>query len=164
VAEIRQGLADLQALGANLARSYFLTLLAEACARIGRPEEGLRALTEAQEFANTTGEGYWQADTHRLKGELLLQQDPTKAQDAETCFQQALEVARRQQARSLELRAALSLARLWAEQGNPQAACELLAPVYAGFTEGFQTHDLQRAAAFLEQSRGSNEDGQAQGF
>jgi class 3 adenylate cyclase/tetratricopeptide (TPR) repeat protein len=152
VAEIRQGLVELSDLGANLPRTYFLAMLAEACGHAGRPEEGLPALTEGQELADATGgESYWQPELYRLKGELLFQHDPTKAQDAEACFRGALDVARRQQARSLELRAATSLARLWHQQGKTQAARELLAPVYGSFTEGFQTHDLQQARALLEQ-------------
>jgi predicted ATPase len=151
VAEIRQGLAELGTLTANLARTYYLALLAEGCARTGRTEEGLHALAEAQELADANGEGYWQPEIHRLKGELLSQHDPTKVPDAEVCFHQALKVARCQQARSLELRAAMSLARLWDGQGKTAAARELLAPVYGAFTEGFQTHDLQTARALLEQ-------------
>ena len=135
-----------------MGRTYYLALLAEACARADRLEEGLQALAEAQEFADATGEAFWLPEIHRLKGELLLQHDPTAAQDAEACLHQALEVARRQQARSLELRAAMSLARLWRQQGKTQAAHELVAAVYGGFTEGFQTPDLQTARALLQQA------------
>jgi serine/threonine protein kinase/tetratricopeptide (TPR) repeat protein len=151
--EISQGLAGLQPRGSVACRSYFLTLLAEACARAGRRQEGLTALAEAQEFADTTGERYWQAEVHRLRGELLLQHDPTALPDAEDSFHAALEVARRQQARSLELRAAVSLARVWDQQGRTQAAGELLAPVCAAFTEDLHTSDLQEARALLEHSR-----------
>jgi predicted ATPase len=151
IADIRQGLAAVRTLGANMALTYYLILLAEACASTGRPEEGLPALAEAQDLAHATGESYWQAEIHRLQGELLWQHDPTAAENAEACLQQALAVARRQQARSLELRAAMSLARLWHQQGKTQAARELLAPVYGSFTEGFQTHDLQAARGLLEQ-------------
>jgi predicted ATPase/class 3 adenylate cyclase len=150
--EIRQGLAGLRAQGTLACRSYFLTLLAEACARAGRPEEGLHALAEARELA-AAGERYWQAEIHRLEGELRLQQDPTALQDAEAGFHRALEAARRQQARSLELRAALSLARLGIDQGKTQPAGELVAGVYAGFAEGFDTHDLRTARTLLEQCR-----------
>jgi TOMM system kinase/cyclase fusion protein len=153
VAEMRQGLEELGTLTANLARTYYLALLAEACAHAGRPEEGLHALAEAQELVHANGESYWQAEIHRLEGELLLQHDPTALADAETCFHQALEVARRQQARSLELRAAMSLAQLWSRQGRSQAGHELVAAVYGAFTEGFHTHDLQTARAWLEQDR-----------
>jgi TOMM system kinase/cyclase fusion protein len=153
-AEIRQGLAAWHAQGSELARTYFLALLAEACAVAGRPEEGLTALAEAQEFADATGERFWQAEIHRLQGELLLQHDPLATPDAEVYFHQALAVAHRQQARSLELRAALSLARLWDRQGKAQAARELLAPVYGSFTEGFHAPDQQAARALLEEWQG----------
>jgi predicted ATPase len=148
--EIRQGLEDLRAQAVLGDRNEMLPLLAEACARAGRPEEGLEALAEALEFADSTGETIFQAEVYRLKGELLLQHDPTAVAAAEACFRQAFELARRQQALSLELRAALSLARLWDRQGQHQAARDLLAPVYGAFTEGFRTHDLQTARALLE--------------
>jgi predicted ATPase len=126
--------------------------LGEACGGAGRPQEGLEALAEAQDLANATGgESYWQPELHRLRGELLFQHDPTAVAAAEACFHQALAVARRQQARSLELRAALSLGRLWDRQGKTPAARELLAPIYGAFTEGFQTHDLQTARTLLDQ-------------
>jgi class 3 adenylate cyclase/predicted ATPase len=148
---IRQGLEELRLQDALSDRNELLSLLAEACARTGRPAEGLLAVAEALAFADASSETFLNADLYRLRGELLLQHDPAAMPDAEACFHQALEVARRQQARSLELRAALSLAQLWCRQGKTQPACELVQRVYAGFTEGFQTPDLQRAAAFLEQ-------------
>jgi predicted ATPase len=157
LAEIRQGLEALRGQVALRVRHEMLPLLAEACARAGRPEEGLEVLAEALEFADATSETFLQAEMHRLKGELLLQHDPTAAPDVEACFHQALEVARRQEARSLELRAAMSLARLWGKQGKTQAAEQLLAPVYAAFTEGFQTHDLQAAREVLEQFRSGSD-------
>jgi predicted ATPase len=151
VRAIRQGLDELQAQGAISDRCDLLILLAEACARTGRPKEGMEALAEAQKFADATGQRLWEPELHRLKGELLLQHDPMAAQDAETYFHQAMKLARTQQARSLELRAAMSLARLWCQQGKSKKAGELLAPVYASFTEGFQTYDLQMARVLLEQ-------------
>ena len=92
---------------------------------------------------------WWEAELSRLQGELLLQLPSPDVPQAEACFQQALDVARRQQAKSLELRAALSLSRLWQQQGQRQAARELLAPIYGWFTEGFDTPDLQEAKALL---------------
>ena len=92
----------------------------------------------------------WEAELYRLKGELLLTRSSEHQAEAETCFQQALDVARRQQAKSLELRAAMSLARLWQQQGKRAEAHELLAPIYGWFTEGFDTADLQEAKALLE--------------
>jgi class 3 adenylate cyclase/predicted ATPase len=150
VAEVRAGLASLHAQGSELNRSSFLSLLAEACARAGRWDEGLKALDEAQEVIDATGEALWQAEVHRLRGELLLQLDAKAVQEAEACFAQALEVARRQQARSLELRAALSLGRLWEHQGQAQAGRELVAAVYGTFTEGLEAPELQAARAWLE--------------
>ena len=101
-------------------------------------------------LVDTTGERYYAPELHRLKGELLLQHSSDNQADAETCFHHALEIARSQQAKSLELRAATSLARLWQQQGRLQEAYDLLAPVYDWFTEGFDTADLQEAKALLD--------------
>jgi predicted ATPase len=100
-----------------------------------------------------TGERFWEAELHRLKGELLLAQAGTRhqVQEAEACFHQALSIARHQQAKSLELRAAMSLARLWQHQGKHNVAPELLTPIYGWFTEGFDTADLQDAKALLDE-------------
>jgi predicted ATPase len=115
----------------------------------GQVAEGLQVITEALATVSETEEGFYEAAIHRLKGELLLKQVMADEERAEACFQQALAVARRQQAKSLELRAALSLARLWQHQGNRAAAHALLAPIYGWFTEGFDTADLQEAKALL---------------
>ena len=96
-----------------------------------------------------TGERYYEAEVHRLKGELLLQLSSDNRTEAETCFQQAISIAQNQQAKSLELRAVMSLSRLWQQQGKRQEAHDLLAPVYNWFTEGFDTADLQDARALL---------------
>ena len=145
-------------------------MLAEAYGNIGQIEAGLSMLTEAMVFADAHGDRFWEAELYRLRGELLLQQTtgrkpadqappelstPAEAEQpvssaAETCLQQALAIARRQQAKSLELRAAMSLARLWQQQGKRAAARELLAPIYGWFTEGFDTADLQEAKALLD--------------
>ena len=98
-----------------------------------------------------TGERCYEAELHRLQGELLLQQVIADVDQAETCFQQALDIARRQQAKSWELRAAMSLSRLWQQQGKQDEARELLAPIYGWFTEGFDTADLQEARALLDE-------------
>jgi predicted ATPase len=111
-------------------------------------------LTEALAAVHNTGERQHEAELHRLKGALLLAQDGADAQEAERCFHQALDVARRQQAKSLELRAALSLARLWQQQGKCDEASGLLAPLYGWFTEGFDTADLQEAKVLLEELGG----------
>src|SRR5262249_5535728 len=96
------------------------------------------------------GECWWEAEVCRLRGVLLLRQAVPQPEEAEACFQRALEVGHRQEAKSLELRAAMSLARLWQQQGKRATARELLAPVYGWFTEGFDTADLRDAKALLE--------------
>jgi predicted ATPase len=151
MAEICQGLAEGPALGAKMALTYHLTLQAEACMLASRFDEGLQALSKARAWADTTEEHFWLAEIYRLQGELFWRHDPTNIQNAEASFYQALKLAQRQQARSLELRAAMSVAQLRHSQGQTQAARELLAPVYASFTEGFQTHDLKNAQALLKQ-------------
>jgi predicted ATPase len=117
---------------------------------MGQPEAGLQLLAEALAMVDTTGERHTEAELHRLHGELLLWQAVPDASQAETCFQQALTVARSQQAKSWELRAGMSLARLWHRQGKREEARKLLTPIYGWFTEGFDTADLQEAKALLE--------------
>ncbi len=154
IAQIQQGLVAQHATGAEIARPSFLALLAEAHAAAGQAEAGLGVLAEALALVDHTGERHWEAEVHGLKGELLLQQAVPDAPQAEACFQQALAVARRQQAKSWELRAAMSLSRLWQQQGKRAEARELLAPIYGWFTEGFDTADLQEAKALLEELGG----------
>ena len=125
-------------------------MLADVCAHLGHPEDGLQALAEAHTLVEQHEERWWEAEVCRLRGVLLLRQTRTPQEEAEACLQQALTVARRQQAKSLELRAAMSLARLWQQQGKRAEARELLAPIYEWFTEGFETADLQDAKALLE--------------
>jgi predicted ATPase len=155
VAQLRQSLAAWRATGGELHRPYFLGLLAEACENAGEIEEGLCALEEALTIVNHTGAHWWEAELHRLKGELLRQaaagrrQRTAMAAEVEACFRQALNLPRCQQAKSLELRAAMSLSRLRQQQGKQAEARELLAPVYGWFTEGFDTADLQEAKALL---------------
>jgi predicted ATPase len=154
MAQIRQGLAAYQTTGASRVRPYQLALLAEASTQVGQTTEGLAALAEALALLDTSGVRWWEAELHRLRGALLLQHEGAQPGEAEACFQQALIIARRQQAKSLELRAATSLARLWQQQGKHAAARELLAPLYGWFTEGFETADLQDAKALLEELGG----------
>jgi predicted ATPase len=156
--QIRQGLDTYRATGAEFQRPHFLTMLAEASGLLGQPEGGLAALEEALNLVEKTGERYYEAELHRQRGELLLlraakshpDQSSREQHEAEMCFQHALDVARQQQAKSLELRAAMSLARLWQRQGKRVEARVLLAPIYGWFTEGFDTTDLQEAKALLE--------------
>src|SRR5262249_37406988 len=149
--QLQQGLAAYQATGAARDRPYHLALLAEVSANVGHTTEGLEALAEALATLAKSRICWWEAELYRLRGELLLQQTVIQLEEAEVCFRQALAVARRQQAQSLELRAAMSLARLWQRQGKQVEAHELLAPVYGWFTEGFDTADLQEAKALLEE-------------
>jgi predicted ATPase len=131
-------------------RSYYFGILAEAYGSVGEPGEGLSVLTEAAAFMEQTGEGLWAAEIHRLNGELLLQRSSERRGQAEASFRKALNTARHQESRSLELRAAASLARLWADQGKRVEAYGLLAPIYDWFTEGFDTADLKDAKALLD--------------
>jgi TOMM system kinase/cyclase fusion protein len=150
IAQIRQGLGVFQATGARGVVSLLLALLAEAYGQDGQAEEGLRVLAEALAIVEHTGERRHEAELYRLKGELLLTRSTDHAAEAEACFRRALDVARRQQAKSWELRAAMSLARLWQRQSKRAEAYALLAPIYGWFTEGFDTADLQEAKALLE--------------
>ncbi len=130
--------------------------MAEAYGTGGQTEEGLNALAEALDLVQKTGGRKWEAELYRLKGELTLQKNPgsgvrSPKSGAEECFLKAIEIARRQQAKSLELRAAMSLARLWQQHGKPHEAHELLSEIYGWFTEGFDTKDLQEARALLEE-------------
>ena len=149
LAQMRQGLAAKQAAGAEIGRPGELALIAEAYGRSGQAEAGLRLLDEALAWMDKHGEDRDTASVYRVKGELLLRQAVPDTSQAEACFQQALTIARRQQAKSYELRAAMRLARLWQQQGKRAEAYRLLAEVYGWFTEGFDTHDLQEAKALL---------------
>jgi class 3 adenylate cyclase/predicted ATPase len=148
IAQMMQGMADYRATGAEIMYPHFLALLAEVYGKIGKAEQGLSLLGEALEAIARTGEGMHEAEIYRLKGE-LLRQIPQNEPEAEACFKQAIEAARRQDARSLELRAALSLSRLWIDQGKKKEARELLQGIYGWFTEGFDTVDLKEAKALL---------------
>jgi predicted ATPase len=152
VAHLQQGWAAVQRIGQKLYHPYHLALLAEAYGLAGRLDPGLACLDEALTLVEVTEERWWEAEVYRLKGELLLRLSRPDSAQAEACFQQALAVARRQQARSLELRVALSLGRLWQQQGQPDQARQLLSEVYGWFTEGFETPDLQEAGRWLEAS------------
>jgi predicted ATPase len=153
IAQIQQGLATIRAQRGGADLSWLLVLLAEAYARAGHTDVGLGVLAEAMALMETEDRTH-EPELHRLKGELLLAPaggGEHSKEEAEACFKQALAVARRQQAKSLELRAAMSLARLWQPQGKRAEAYELLAPIYGWFTEGFDSADLQEAKALLEE-------------
>jgi adenylate cyclase len=150
MARLHQGPAAYWAKGAEPERTYWLALLAEAHGTAGQADEGLSLLREALGVVEKSGVHYWEAELYRLQGDLLLQQTVPDPQHAEACLCQALATARRQQAKSLELRAAMSLARLWQRQGKRVEACRMLAEVYGWFSEGFDTADLQEARVLLD--------------
>ncbi|HSF30639.1 MAG TPA: AAA family ATPase [Candidatus Tectomicrobia bacterium] len=174
IAGMHQGLEAFRATGAELNRTYYLLLLAEAYGQRGQVDAGLRALTDALAGVHRGRERWWEAELHRLKGELVLQRRGTaglklapmrtlvragatvnvhgrapQEAEAKACFRQALHVARRQQAKSLELRAAMSMSRLWQQRGQRTKARQVLAEVYSWFTEGFETPDLREARGLL---------------
>jgi predicted ATPase len=164
IAQMRHGLATWQSIRLELLRPYYLALLAEACGTVGQPEQGLAVLAEALAMVSNNGERMWEAELYRLKGQLTLQSqsgprpvnisqnesaetDPQS--EAEACFHKAIEVARSQSAKSLELRAVISLGRLWQAQGKKKEAHGMLAEIHDWFTEGFDTKDLQEAKLLL---------------
>ena len=169
IAQMRQGLEAYRATGSEQGRPHVLTLLAEAYGKVGQAEEGLSMLAEALEVVDKNEQRMYEAELYRLKGELSLQsrqvktsQDksevtnpqsptPNPQSEAEACFWKAIEIARRQQAKSPELRAVMSLSRLWQKQGRKEEARQMLAEIYGWFTEGFDTKDLQEAKELLEE-------------
>jgi len=151
IAQIQEGLAAHRAAGAEVERPQDLSLLAEAYMKTGRLDDGLSALTEALAVADEREARVYDAETHRLKGELLLKQDHSNVAEAQSCFQRAVEIARNQSAKSLELRATTSLARFLAQQGRRDEAGAMLADIYDWFTEGFDTADLIDAKTLLEE-------------
>jgi len=151
MAQVRHGLAAWRATGTEIIRPYFLGLLAEAYRKGGQAEEGLGTIDEALALVQQHKETFCEAELYRLKGELLLSRAAGHEAEAEACFHHALAIACRQSARSWELRATMSLSRLWQQQGKRDEARELLAPIYGWFTEGFDTADLREAKALLEE-------------
>ena len=157
MAQMRQGLDEWQATGMVLYQPYFLALLAEALGEQGEVTEGLEVLAAALTLVEKTEERWYEAELYRLQGELILQSlsvptpYPAPRAEAEACFRKALDITGQQEAKSLELRAATSLARLWQSQGKHQEAHDVLAPVYGWFMEGFDTADLKDAKLRLEE-------------
>jgi predicted ATPase len=151
IAQIQEGLVAFRAMGAELWRPCYLCLLGEACMETGRLDDGLSALTEALAAADENEIRFYEAETHRLKGELLLRQNDSNTAEAQNCFQRAIEIARNQSAKSWELRATMSLARLLAKQGRRDEARKMLAEIYNWFTEGFNTADLKDAKALRDE-------------
>jgi len=180
IVQLQQGLAAVHRTGAAIGRPRYLALLAEAYGKVGQEAEGLSLLTDALETIHTTAERFWAAEVYRLKGVLTLQSKTSPRQvvskakaspdksvninaqpltpstqaeaDAEAYFHKAIEIARRQSAKSFELRAVLSLSRLWQRQGKKKKARQMLAEIYSWFTEGFDTKDLQEAKVLLDES------------
>jgi predicted ATPase len=157
IAKLRQGLTAYRAIGGEVWRPYFLVLLTEVYGKKGKAEEGLTALGEALAVVEKTGGCLYEPQLYRLKGKLTLAQSSVQSlassvqKEAEECFWKAIEIARRQSAKSLELRAVMSLSRLWQQQGKQKEAHQMLAEIYGWFTEGFDTKDLQEAKALLEE-------------
>jgi predicted ATPase len=157
IGRMRQGLETWRATAARAALPPMLTLLADAQDAVGQTTEGLNTVTEALAGVEKNGERLFEAELYRIKGQLSLPSRQVNAsqeksiEEAESCFLKAIEVARWQQAKSLELRASTSLSRLWQQQGNKQQARELLVEIYGWFTEGFDTSDLKEAKALLEE-------------
>jgi predicted ATPase len=150
IEQLRGSITAFKEPGARLRLPYYLSLLAQICGKAGRAEEGLAAISGALSEAREHNERWWDAEIHRIRGELLLMHSEDLS-DAEAAFLRAIEIARSQQARSLELRATMSLAKLWCSRGRSDDAKRQLSIVYAWFTEGFDTQDLQTARLLLAQ-------------
>jgi predicted ATPase len=153
IAQMRHHLTDLRTTGLELLNEYILALIATALSRTGRFDEGLRTINEAFPIIERTGARWYEAEVHRLKGELLLAQDASNAAQAEKSFRTAIDISRKQSARSWELRATISLARLLRDTGQRDEARAMLAEIYGWFTEGFDTADLRDAKALLDDLR-----------
>jgi class 3 adenylate cyclase/predicted ATPase len=151
LAQVRQGIAAGRATGTALLVPYLCTVLADVSANLGHTAEGLQALAEAHTLVEQHEDRWWEAEICRLRGVFLLRQPGTPPAEAEAWLQRALAVARRQEAKSLELRAAMSLSRLWQHQGKRDEGRQLLVEIYRWFTEGFDTADLQEAKDLLDE-------------
>jgi predicted ATPase len=151
ILQLENCIASNRVTGLKVVQPHYLCMLAEACGNLGRFDRGLDALTEALTIADEDEDRYCQPDTYRLKGELLLKQDVSNIAEAENCFRKAIEIARKQSAKSWELRATMSLARLLVSQCRQNEARTMLADIYNWFTEGFETADLKDAKALLDE-------------
>jgi adenylate cyclase len=149
ITELRGALDALRAAGAEINRPYWSGILAAAYGKAGQPAQGIALIEEAVDLMNRTGQHLYEAELQRMKGDLLLAVSRDTQAEAEDCFRHAIDCARRQSAKSLELSAALSLSRLWRGQGKNEDARTLLAEIYGWFTEGFDTRDLQDAKSLL---------------
>jgi predicted ATPase len=149
IAQMRHGLAAMSGLAVVSLRPCALSLLAAACGKLGQTADALALVAEALAAVESSEERHWEAETCRLKGELLL--DSKGSSEAESCFRHAIDIARRQSAKSLELRAVTSLGHLLKKQGKKEEARQMLGEIYGWFTEGFDTADLKDAKALLEE-------------
>jgi predicted ATPase len=145
------GLTAFRSTGATQFVPLYLSYLARAYAELGEFDDAWRCIGEAMKMVETTKEGVWEAEVNRVAGEIALKSPEPDSVKAEAYFERALAVARAQQAKSWELSAGMSMARLWRDQGKRDEARDLLAPVYGWFTEGFDTRDLKEAKALLEE-------------
>ena len=148
---IGSGISEFRSTGSTVWTPFFLPHLALAHAELGQSEDAQRWISEATTAMETSNERLWEPEVNRIAGEVTLKSPERDTTEAEGYFQRALAVARAQQTKSWELRAAMSLARLWRDQGKPQQARELLAPVYGWFTQGLNTLDLKRAKALIDE-------------
>jgi predicted ATPase len=148
---ITSGLTAWRATGAIFLVPFYLSYLARAHVELGNFDDAQLWVGEAMEAIETTKERWFEAEANRIAGDIAVKSLEPDTRKAEAYFRRALSVARQQQAKSWELRAAMSMARLWRDQGKRDEACELLAPVYGWFTEGFDTHDLREAKALLDE-------------
>jgi predicted ATPase len=148
---INTGMTALRSTGATMFSPLYLSYLARACVELGKFDDASHWISEARVAMQTSKESWWEAEIDRIEGELALKSPEPDVTKAQAYFERALTIARQQQAKSWELRAATSMARLWRDQGKPQQARELLAPVYGWFTEGFDTLDLKQAKALLDE-------------
>jgi predicted ATPase len=151
IAQMQQALVDLAGIGTGLGAPQLLCMLAECLRKVGRRDEALRTLGLGLAQAEQQGERWYDAELHRLRGDILLDMDGNAVEEAQALFGQSLEIARRQEAKTFELRTTTSLARLWQRQGKRDAARDLLAPIYGWFTEGLDTRDLVDAKTLLEE-------------
>ena len=150
VQTISSGVTAMRSTGTTMWMPFWLSYLARASAEIGQHDDARRCISEAMAAVETAKERWCEAEVNRIAGEIALLSPEPDAAKAEAYFERALAVAREQQAKSWELRAAMSMARLWRDQGNRDEARDLLAPVYGWFTEGFDTLDLKEAKALLD--------------
>jgi adenylate cyclase len=148
--DLHESVAAIPRIGVHINTPYFMTLLACAYHQTEQIDQARKILDDAQQSIDARGERWWEAEVRRLQGENMLAGSPDDAQDAEACFEQALAISRSQDARSLELRAATSLARLWQQRNRHDDARRLLSDCYASFDEGFDTADLRDAKQILE--------------